>query len=295
MRSSLSLKSLAGLGTIAVMCAGLVTGCATSTASHRFHPGAPTGVRGPFAVDMPWEVLGESREARPVRAKSIPGSGMDTFSPRRAALIAGIHGDEREGGRHLAELQSLLESSNFVVRVYEDVNPDGTWRNARTTVKGVDPNRNWPAKNFKASRQTGPEPLSEPGVAAVHGDLVNFDPEIVIVLHSTRRGPFANFDGPAEALAERFAEAAGEPWTVQPSMGYPTPGSLGSWMGVDRQVPILTIEFQRGCSEELSRPAVLAGVAAVLGCRAPSTLVPSTLVPRPSTPSQGTNPEFRVN
>ncbi len=85
------------------------------------------------------------------------------------------------------------------------------------------------------------------------------------MLHSTRRGPFVNFDGPANEVAARFAEGAGDPWTVQPSMGYPTPGSLGSWMGVDRGVPILTIEFDRDCDPVDSRRALLLGMAAVLG------------------------------
>ncbi len=228
------------------------------------HQSVPVDRSQPTAPILPaWETLGSSRDGRPVRALTLQrrqGSAAST----RVALIAGIHGDEREGGRHLAELLDLLTTCDGTIRVYEDVNPDGTGRHARTTSKGVDPNRNWPAENFLPSRQRGPAPLSEPGVAAVHADLVQFDPELVIVLHSTSRGPFVNFDGPAVDYAWMFANAAGTPWTVQPSMGYPTPGSFGSWMGVDKGVPTLTIEFQRDCLEAESRPALLAGVQAVL-------------------------------
>ena len=46
-------------------------------------------------------------------------------------------------------------------------------------------------------------------------------------------------------------------------MCYPTPGSLGTWMGVDRGVPILTIEFRRACPPEESRNAVRAGLGAI--------------------------------
>ena len=61
-----------------------------------------------------------------------------------------------------------------------------------------------------------------------------------------------------------FAAAAGAPWFVKPSMGYATPGSLGSWMGRDRGQPILTLEFLRGSPPEQTGPALLAGLGAVI-------------------------------
>ena len=58
--------------------------------------------------------------------------------------------------------------------------------------------------------------------------------------------PFAcvNFDGPALPWARLVAEASG--WPVRESIGYPTPGSLGSWLGVDRRLPVLTLELPPG-------------------------------------------------
>lgn len=247
-------------------------GALSCAAPHRPAPVETSNLSETLALR--WENLGSSRDGRPIRARTFQRQPSGGAKPR-IALIAGIHGNEREGGRHLEELLSLLATYDGTIRVYEDVNPDGTGRNARSTSKGVDPNRNWPAQNFTPSRQRGPAPLSEPGVAAVHADLVKFDPELVMVLHSiSSGGPFVNFDGPAVSYAWMFANAAGTPWTVKPSMGYPTPGSFGSWMGVDRRVPTLTIEFQRGCSQADSGPALLAGVAAVLhgeAVSAPST------------------------
>lgn len=238
--------------------AAMLSGCATSRVP--VHPAHAAEASAPRPTD--WEIIGSSRDGRAIRAVTLPGRGA---RPLRAAIIASIHGNEREGGRHLDELVPLLSGTSNSIRIYEDANPDGTWRNVRTTTKGVDPNRNWPAENFSPSRQRGPAPLSEPGVAAVHGDLVTFAPELVIVLHSTKRGPFVNYDGPAEFEASVFAEAAGTAWSVQPSMGYPTPGSLGSWMGVDRGVPILTIEFDRDCDPKDSRHGLLTGMAATFG------------------------------
>lgn len=226
--------------------------------------GATRGAQGPVPVATGWEVIGESREGREVRARDL-GAGDGP----RLALIVGIHGDEQEGLRHLDELVAWADALPARVRLYEDLNPDGTAAGTRTNSAGVDPNRNWPARNFEPAASRGPRPLSEPAIAGAHADLVRFDPELVVVLHSTRRGPFVNYDGPAEAYAQRFAEAAesaaGGGWRVVPDMGYETPGSFGSWMGKDRGVPTLTVELRRGCAPSASGPALRAGLAALLG------------------------------
>lgn len=225
-------------------------------------PGA--GARGVAPVDPGgrlgvWETIGESGQGRAVRAMDLGRGGP------RVAVIAGIHGDEQEGLRHLDEVVELLAEVPWRVRLVEDACPDGTAARSRTTPDGVDPNRNWPASNFEASARCGPRPLSEPSVAAVHRELLRFEPELVVVLHSARSGPFVNYDGPAAAYAERFRRGAGSGWRVQPSMGYPTPGSLGTWMGVDRGVPILTIEFARGSEAAATGPALLGGLGELLG------------------------------
>lgn len=219
---------------------------------------APTAGAIAAAQAPRWETIGWSREGRPVRAASIGRGGP------RVALIAGIHGDEQEGLRHLDEIFALARDVPHRARLIADANPDGTAARTRTTAAGVDPNRNWPADNFQAGRRHGERPLSEPAVAAVHRDLVAFEPALVIVLHAARGGPFVNFDGPARDLAAAFCDAAGSPWRVQPSMGYSTPGSLGNWAGVDRGIPTLTIEFARGAPPEETLPPLLAGLAAVL-------------------------------
>ena len=206
------------------------------------------------AASESWRQVGASRQGRPVRAMDLGTGG------RKVAVIAGIHGSEQEGLRHVPELIDLLRGLPATVVLYEDVNPDGTAAARRATSTGVDPNRNWPAANFSPASGRGPRPLSEPGVAYVHRDLVRLEPDLVVVLHSTARGPFVNFDGPAEGHAQRFVDAAGPPWRVQPSMGYPTPGSLGSWMGVDLEVPILTVEFRRGAPASETGPPLLRGL-----------------------------------
>lgn len=209
-----------------------------------------------------WHVIGESGEGRPIRARTA-GTG-----PRRIYLIAGIHGDERPAVKNAERLNILLDTSlpeGTVVRLVEDMNPDGTERSSRGNGRGVDLNRNWPASNFKPHRTRGDQPLSESETAAVHGDLLRFDPTVVIVLHAARGGPFVNFDGPAREEAQLFADAAAVQdgrWHLVADMGYPTPGSLGSWMGGDRKTPILTIELPRGESARETWGALRAGLLA---------------------------------
>jgi protein MpaA len=37
-------------------------------------------------------------------------------------------------------------------------------------------------------------------------------------------------------------------YPASPNIGYPTPGSLGSYAGVDRQIPTITLELPRNVS-----------------------------------------------
>jgi len=88
----------------------------------------------------------------------------------------------------------------------------------------------------------GEEPLSEPETAALAALIDRAGIAGIVAVHA----PFAcvNYDGPAVAWAERVAAACG--WPARGDIGYPTPGSLGSWFGIDRGLPILTVELPPG-------------------------------------------------
>ena len=197
-----------------------------------------------------WQSLASSHGDRPIRAAQVTAN---TPAVKRVYIIASIHGSEPEGRRGLdliaAELEAIARTSNIALRVVEDANPDGSARRQRGNARGIDLNRNWPAQNFAPGGAGGTSPLSEPETQAIAADIDNFDPDLMIVLHSIASGPFVNYDGPAAAHAGAFADGAlrsDQRWRLVPNMGYPTPGSLGSYLGQDRGIGILTIEFKRG-------------------------------------------------
>lgn len=220
-----------------------------------------------------WSPIARSVEGRGIDAVTIEPTGLGA-SPRRVLVIGAIHGNEPEGLPAVQPLLAALRraqsdgSLSASVRVIRDLNPDGTAAGSRTNARGIDLNRNFLASNFSPAADRGAVPLSEPESRTLARELDTFRPDLVIVFHSIRSGPFVNFDGPAADDAQAFVAAAQRSdsrWRVQPSMGYPTPGSLGTFVGVDRGLPILTVEFRRGHDAESARRAGVDGVMGVIG------------------------------
>ena len=197
----------------------------------------------PTDVD-PWQVVGTSVQGRPLRARTL-GHG-----PRKVLFVGGIHGDEPEGAYTTAQLPAAFIDAGLAdsvtLTILEDANPDGRANRTRRNANGVDLNRNFPSKNFdKTVPEYGGSPLSQPESRALYDTIDRIGPDLVLVAHSWGGRQFINFDGPASAIAARFSEDSG--LTVEASSSIaPTPGSLGSYVGVDRGTPILTIELLKG-------------------------------------------------
>ena len=242
-----------------VLAIALLPGCGPTRPVVRDAATAPSGT--PVVTRPPaWYSIGHSAMRRPLLA-SQRGSG-----PLRIYLIGGVHGDETEGARAIENLAQAHPQA-ATIRILRDLNPDGTAARDRLNARGVDLNRNWPASNFSASATGGPVALSEIETRTLAGDLRAFRPHLVIALHSIATGPLVNYDGPAGEMAAAFAHAArsvDSGWRVVPELGYPTPGSLGSYLGVDQDIPILTIEFQRGQDPASAQAALDHGLAAVI-------------------------------
>jgi protein MpaA len=240
----------------------LLPGCGTTPRPKPVAPAPPAAtVPPPRATPAGvWRAIGFSVEGRPLLA-SQSGSG-----PLRVYLIGGVHGDETEGRSALQALAREVDAT-ATLRILRDLNPDGTAARRRVNARGYDLNRNWPATNFRTGAAGGPAPLSEPETRALEQDLRAFKPDLVVVLHSIGVGPLVNYDGPADRLADAFVDAArgiSPAWYVRPAMGYDTSGSLGSYLGIDRHVPILTVEMARGQDEASATAALRTGLAATI-------------------------------
>jgi murein peptide amidase A len=250
---------------LALTMAGTALGCSlpaqnTATA-HPEVPAMTTEAPPPSSTDATgWDVVGTSVQGRPIRARTL-GHG-----PRRVLFIGGIHGDEAEGAYTTDQLPAAFDAAGLAdsvtLTILEDANPDGREAGTRGNAHGVDVNRNFPASNFDWA--SGATPLSEPEAVAVKGTIDRINPNLVLVAHSWIDNQFINFDGPAREIADRFSASSGLP--VEESSAFaPTPGSLGSYFGRDRHIPILTIEVLKGSDPkavwEKLREALLQAIA----------------------------------
>lgn len=201
--------------------------------------------------------LGRSSEGRPIVAAHFAreASGGATGEGERlpaVLVVAGVHGDEPASVDAAVELGRRLSSGDGAIAgagaiwLVPALNPDGLARGRKNSARDVDLNRNFPAANFSVQHRPGyfpgTHPLSEPESAALAALIQRERIRAVVAIHA----PFAcvNYDGPAADWAARVAAACG--WPVRADIGYPTPGSLGSWLGVDRGLPVLTLELPPG-------------------------------------------------
>jgi protein MpaA len=217
---------------------------------------------------LPLRELGRSFEGRPIAGAAFHAANGGP----PVLVVGGVHGDEPSSVDAASALGRRLTARPPAVPVLlvPALNPDGLARNTKNSARDVDLNRNFPARSFQTAHQPGyfpgERPLSEPE-SALLAELVGPDePRVrgVVAVHA----PFAcvNFDGPAAAWAAAVASACG--WPARGDIGYPTPGSLGSWLGVDRGLPVLTLELPPGPYAAFAGPADAALDAAVAAAAA---------------------------
>lgn len=190
-------------------------------------------------------VLGHSVRGTPL-VMEILGNGRETV-----LIHGGIHGNEASSAGVAQSLARYLRARPALwhgrrIAILAEVNPDGLAAGTRVNARGVDLNRNFPARNWRSGKQhgSGPAPGSEPETQALMAAVRELQPARIVALHSIARGRHCNnFDGPATDLARQMSALNG--YRVTPAMGYETPGSFGSWAGVDLQIPTITLELPR--------------------------------------------------
>ncbi len=180
-------------------------------------------------------------------------------------MFAGIHGEEPETTFALSRALRQLSEPPPHCAVVLAANPDGLIRGTRGNARGVDLNRNFPTRDWRpepvAHRSTledprdvvlspGSHPGSEPETRALTELIEGLTPETVIALHA----PLACIDDANQGpLARRLAERTGLPLVTD--VGYPTPGSFGSW-SAERGIASITYEFPLSSTDALVRDHV---------------------------------------
>ena len=211
---------------------------------------------------LPFSTYGQSVLGTPLRY--IPCSGKC-----RLLVVAGIHGEEPETTFLLSRVLRSFDSPFDDIAFVLCANPDGMTLGTRCNANGVDLNRNFPTSNWspaavycrsvlEASRDTalspGIAPGSEPETAALLHLLGELSPEAILSMHA----PLACVDAPCRTpLVESLCDAFNLPW--KPDIGYPTPGSLGTWCldrvaecgGKEKAPECITLELPRMSLEAL--------------------------------------------
>lgn len=202
---------------------------------------------------------------------SVKGSPLEWLPPAggrcRTLVIAGVHGEEPETTVLLSRALRSLDGSPAHAACVPAVNPDGLLLGTRGNARGVDLNRNLPASNWQSDPVgyrwhvdepeedpipigTGHAPGSEPETSSLLQLIERLQPELVVALHA----PLACIDDPDRSKAGHWlSRRTGLPLVSE--IGYPTPGSLGSW-AIEHSLPVITWEFPRQSIEELSREFV---------------------------------------
>lgn len=185
---------------------------------------------------------------------AIPGHRFGRGS-KHVLVLGGVHGDEVEGViLASAMLAHLLERDDLGLRLtlVPAMNLDGVLAKTRGNARGVDLNRNLPTKDWSPVATTiryqpGPSPLSERENKALVQFIEEEKPDFIISLHSWK--PMLNINEPpgtkiCEAVAQRISDHTQD--IIEPTIGYSTPGCLGTYAGFERAIPTLTYEIERG-------------------------------------------------
>ncbi len=191
---------------------------------------------------------GVSNNGRPILLRDIPAGAL---APR-VLIVGGIHGDELAAVSIVFDWLERLDQDNpqrLHWRVTPSMNPDGLLDrpSKRMNANGVDLNRNMPTPEWERfseiywvhhtrrdpRRYPGPGPLSEPETRWLASEIDRFQPDVIVAVHA----PLAiiDFDGPAQA-PRRIGH-------LHLNLLGTYPGSLGNYAGVQRGVPVLTVEL----------------------------------------------------
>jgi murein peptide amidase A len=192
-------------------------------------------------------IFSEIEKGASLEGHPIPVFKTEIKAPKYLYLMAGVHGDEVEGVYVLKELFNWLKNEHSLkdmpIVVIPILNVDGYRAQTRVNAHLVDLNRNLPTKDWTATMtqpkyNPGPKALSEPENQFLVKLLDKYKPGMIISFHTWK--PILNHNGNCQDIAEYLQKY--NSYEMSSDIGYPTPGSLGTF-GVEKyESPVLTFE-----------------------------------------------------
>jgi murein peptide amidase A len=200
---------------------------------------------------------GMIRHATSVYGASLEGVPLTAYLPDNGraeiVVLASIHGDEPETTVVVSEALRCILRGDLQAAVILCGNPDGMLRGTRGNGRGVDLNRNFPTSNWSPdpvcyktrandardiALSPGAEPASEPETRALLALFERLNPRAVVSLHAALA---CIDDAEGSHLGRQLAARCALPLLTE--IGYPTPGSMGTW-ATEQRLTLVTWELE---------------------------------------------------
>ncbi|MBE8222161.1 MAG: murein peptide amidase A [Bdellovibrionales bacterium] len=187
--------------------------------------------------------IGNTVNGLPIMAYDFGNKGKTIL------ILAGVHGDEVEA-ISLAKIliSNFLTEFNYNIKlsIIPEFNLDGILLQTRKNANKVDLNRNLPTKdwvsNYKKEKYyPGLSAASEPENKHLIKFIKEKNIEFIVSLHSWK--PCLNVNANCIKEANILSKITG--YKIIENIGYPTPGCLGTYAGLERNIPTITYELPR--------------------------------------------------
>lgn len=223
-----------------------------------------------------WNLVRRSKIGTPLIWTTF-GEEKSPAAQNTTLVLCGVHGDEITPIKFcwdlMKELKENHEFKDKMVVVAPLVAPDSFLKSrpTRTNAQGVDVNRNFPTKDWRADahkkwihnykrdkrKYPGPYAASEQETIFQMNLIIRYKPNKVITVHAPLT--LWDYDGPSlKAEVGKPAKSLLEEMSKKSSgykvSNYPIfPGSLGNWSGKENHIPTYTLELPNSNPQETDK------------------------------------------